>query len=452
MELTPAQREALTAALHDVRGEVSDRVAEYAAAVWRNLGDWRDDDIARFVAEVAPRVEAGKLTVAQATDAYIAAMIDAEPVGVVDLSQSRGGVPASTVYRRPAVDMRSALANGASFQDALEKGAKRLDDLVRTDLQLAHTHQARASMTGGAILPGSKRRRARRPRGAVEAFRRVPSGSENCALCLIASTQRYWVGDLMPIHPGCDCGVAPLGVGEHLSQVIDPELLEATHDQVELFAGMSDRGGRDVDYRRLIVASNHGEYGPTLRWKHQKFTGPDALAAHAEAEAVEDAAARLAPAAASPVEAQASTYLFDAIKGDDLGEWDQYDLRELLTEAATLNDMNAYNLVSAELGRREEQAAGFRGTGFTSAELRRQWDEHIEVQYWQAEARMNSMVNAEGLAAGVTGRSLFKGTQARAYKYATDELKWFWTENPRLTFDAFAGDADAIANAGKAEF
>ena len=83
----------------------------------------------------------------------------------------------------------------------------------------------------------------------------------------------------MPIHPGCDCGVESLGVGEHLDQVIDPALLESVHDQVQGLTGMSDRSGRAVDYRQLIVTHEHGEYGPTIAWKGQKFTGPDEVAA-----------------------------------------------------------------------------------------------------------------------------------------------------------------------------
>ncbi len=193
-------------------------------------------------------------------------MINDDPAGIVDLAAIRGGVPNAEVYRRPAVTMRTALAEGQSFTDALAAGSKRLEHLVRTDLQLAHTHQARHTLTA--------RRNRRRPQGWVEAYRRVPSGTENCALCLIASTQRYWVKDLLPIHPGCDCGVAPLGPGEHLAQVIDPELLEATHEQVERLTGIADRGGRAVDYRQLIVPTEHGEYGPTLAWRHQSRSSP----------------------------------------------------------------------------------------------------------------------------------------------------------------------------------
>lgn len=439
MELTQAQRDALTAALHDVRADVRDRIVETATLSWNTLGSWRDADIARFVANLTPLVEAGKQTVAQATDAALAAMIDDDPVGVVDLSQIRGGVPASDVYRRPAVAMRSALAEGQSVTDALAAGTTRLKSLVATDLELAHTHQARGTLTGKG--------RTRRARGRVEAFRRVPSGVENCALCLIASTQRYWVGQLMPIHPGCDCGVESLGVGEHLDQVIDPALLESVHDQVQDLTGMSDRSGRAVDYRQLIVTHEHGEYGPTIAWKGQKFTGPDDVATR---ETIEVAPAR---PATTPAPDPETSWLYDAIRHDDLDDFPQEDLLDLYNEATAANDPRARALVGKVLEKRERQMAGYRGTGYTREQLRGMYAEYVDQEYRAAEEAANwFLLNEEGRRAGISPKSLFTGTEARARKYASDDLMWYWAESPRLSFDAFVGDSDAIGASGKMEF
>lgn len=440
MELTHAQRDALTAALHDVRAEVRERVIEAAELSWDTLGNWRDADIARFIANVTPMVEAGKQTIAQATDAALAEMIDDDPVGVVDLSQIRGGVSAADVYRRPAIAMRSALADGKSFTDALKAGGTRLESLVATDLELAHTHQARATLTGNG-------RTRRRRRGSVEAFRRVPSGVENCALCLIASTQRYWVGQLMPIHPGCDCGVQSLGVGEHLAQVIDADLLEAVHDQVQGLTGLSDRGGRAVDYRQLIVTQEHGEYGPTLAWKGQKHTGPAELAR----EVVEVAPPK--PASEPIPEPPVTSWLYEAIRGEDLGDYPQEDLLDLYNEATASNDPKAVAFVGKELEKRDRQMAGYRGTGYTREQLRGMYAEYVEHEFLAAEAAANGfLLNEEGRRAGISPRSLFTGTEARARKYASDDLLWYWADSPRLSFDAFAGDSDAIGRAGKMEF
>ena len=110
-------------------------------------------------------------------------------------------------------------------------------------------------------------------------FRRALNGPGDCALCVIASTQRYHAGDLLPIHPGCNCTVAPLGPGEGVDQVIDPDLLERVHAQVEAMTGDVDRGARAPDYRKLMVVREHGEIGPVLTWKQHEFTSAADLAA-----------------------------------------------------------------------------------------------------------------------------------------------------------------------------
>ena len=59
-------------------------------------------------------------------------------------------------------------------------------------------------------------------------------------------------------------------------QVINAEKLEAIHDAAESDLGVYDRGGRAPDYRKITVRE-HGEYGPTLTWRSDKFTGPSGL-------------------------------------------------------------------------------------------------------------------------------------------------------------------------------
>src|SRR5690606_35409327 len=129
-------------------------------------------------------------------------------------------------YRRPDVMLYTALAQGLSLAEAVAAGGHRLADLVSTDLQLANATQARSSLE----------------QGGYRYYRRVLSGSENCALCSIASTQRYHVRDLMPIHPGCDCGVEAVEARVDPGQVIDPTVLEEIHDAVGDFTGFVDRG------------------------------------------------------------------------------------------------------------------------------------------------------------------------------------------------------------------
>ena len=99
-------------------------------------------------------------------------------------------------------------------------------------------------------------------------------------MCVVASTQRYRIENLNPIHPGCNCAVDPL-FGDVSELVIEPELLEAVHDAVGQLTGASDRGAREPDYRQLLVSATaeHGELGTLLVRPRDQFTGPGDLAA-----------------------------------------------------------------------------------------------------------------------------------------------------------------------------
>lgn len=267
MALTAAQRDALIRRERELRVAVRDRLVEFATSLWGGMGSWRSSDVERFVEVIVPRVRAGQITVARLTDTYLAQMTGAAPVGLVDLDALRGGAPLTDVYTRPATELWGRLAQGQDFPAALAAATTRLASLVATDMQLAGREQARHSLRSSRL---------------VDAYRRVPGGAHPCALCLIASTQRYWKSDLMPIHPGCSCGVEPLGKGEHRAQVIDRRLLEQVHEEVGRVAGRIDLGARDIgldtdnplpQYWHLVAVRMHGEYGPTLTWRSHVFTG-----------------------------------------------------------------------------------------------------------------------------------------------------------------------------------
>ncbi|MFF4478671.1 hypothetical protein ACFY1A_16875 [Streptomyces sp. NPDC001520] len=170
------------------------------------------------------------------------------------------GVDPTEVYTRPFKDVWTALGNGEPLDVAVERGANRLEIIAKTDLQLTRTHTVREVT-------------ADQP--AVEYTVRELQGEYDCALCMIASTQRYHKKDLAPIHPGCDCLVKTVRADYDPGQVIDEERLEAIHDAVEAAIGDFDRGGRAIDYRKIIIANDHGEIGPVLGFRGQRFTGPD---------------------------------------------------------------------------------------------------------------------------------------------------------------------------------
>lgn len=217
-------------------------------------GQYRDADLDAFVKQVVPVVLAGRRQVSALTDAYLSRVVGIRSLGPIDTDLLRG-VAAAEVYARPFVTVRTELSKGKTIDAAVAAGAARLTDIALADLQLAKTHTTRTVYRSAGI----------------ERFVRTLTGRANCALCYLASTQTYSTDDLMPIHPGCDCGTAPVEAG--MRSVMDANL-KATHEAVENRLGSSDSGGRSPDYRKQLIVHEHGELGPVLAVRGQHFSGP----------------------------------------------------------------------------------------------------------------------------------------------------------------------------------
>lgn len=235
--------------------QLRQQLLDYAETVWATT-TLNDQGLDRVVSLMVPTVEAAQRATAEFTSVYLADATNSTTLPVDDAVLAGRGVSPETVYSRPVVTARAALAQGKSVDRAINAGLRRMQNIAGTDLQMAKVRQSDASMA----------------HGGVRFYRRVLTGMENCALCVIASTQRYRRGNLMPIHPGCDCDTDVIPPGLDLDHVIDVDLLNATHNQVKQFAKVADRGGRAPDYRELIVTHEHGEVGPVLAWRGQQFT------------------------------------------------------------------------------------------------------------------------------------------------------------------------------------
>jgi len=181
------------------------------------------------------------------------------PISPDDIKkQLRYGVPPTEVYVRPFVDFWLSLKNGGSIDDALHSGSARLGELVDTDLERLSDFTSVEKYANEHSIVG---------------YRRVLVGPKNCALCVIASTQRYRRGNLKPIHPHCDCKVSPVldWESDGAQQVLDEQLLDQIHRSI------SDRLGEDVanrsgkGYNKIMVEHQHGEIGPYLSWRGQHF-------------------------------------------------------------------------------------------------------------------------------------------------------------------------------------
>jgi hypothetical protein len=257
----------LTVSYEEQVKAIRDKVSQYVAGQFR-MGQFRNADQARFVDQVVPYVLAGRQQVSNLTDAYLTRVISSalgKPLplrGAIDAAAVRG-VPAAEVYARPFTTVWTALSQGKPYDEAVRLGAARAESLVLTDLQLAKTTTAQDVLANAG--------------DQVIGYERIPSGEGTCALCWLASTQRYHREDLMPIHPGCNCDVGPIidtGV-----QVIYPDRYEQVHQAAADFAGNYDTGGRNLgigdapyDYAHLVVENMHGEMGPLLGWKGVDFT------------------------------------------------------------------------------------------------------------------------------------------------------------------------------------
>lgn len=243
-------------------------IVQQLYALWFGLPDYRDAQMSEFLDLALPLVQAGQETSAVATTTYLQMQmelvgadsdLEIPPLELVTGGAIRNGTPSEVVYSRPFVEVWNALKNGYDLQQAIEMGANRLRQLIETDIQLAHTNTSRRLLSN---------------RSDVLGFRRVPTGTFTCALCLIASTQRYRKFDLMPIHPGCDCRVAPVIGEQDTGQILDSVLLEDIHRAIEEQFGFSPRDAREIDFRKIVVTREHGEYGPLLARAGDRFTGP----------------------------------------------------------------------------------------------------------------------------------------------------------------------------------
>ncbi|MCS5487381.1 hypothetical protein NY588_09605 [Curtobacterium flaccumfaciens pv. beticola] len=280
--MATATLDQLTAAHQATAAQIRDRTLAVTAARWDASPAYRDADIDRLIAQILPQVQAGQLATATLTNAYIGQAARIAGMELVPATVNRDailgyrGVNSYDVYRRGAVTLYTALSNGSPFSLAVSYGLDRMLDIVATELQQAKNRQAQRALEQSGFY----------------GYRRVLSGLENCALCAIASTQRYSKSELMPIHPGCDCGVQPVREADGPATILDPYLLERTHSLIDQKLGGTDRGARDLgldkrssagkplsDFTDLIVVNEHGELGPTLGWRSDKFTSAADIAA-----------------------------------------------------------------------------------------------------------------------------------------------------------------------------
>ncbi len=280
-----AEQVALTQQYGQATVQLRDAVVRTVDATWLGMTGYREGDVGGWLDRLVPLVDGSLAAMVRLTDAYLTTVLTdmlgiPVPLGLIRSSYPRP-VPAAEVYRRPFVTTWTSLSNGARVSDAIGAGRARAVELVTTDLQLA-----KRNATHGRLAVEKR----------VVGYRRVLTGSSSCAMCALAARQRYHKERLMPIHPGCNCGVAPLvgtaDPGQNINAVrardkhaLDTGDFEDEGDIGALNAAIAKTFGPDAvnsrgrGYADLVVTREHGELGPVLTRRGDNFAGPDDITA-----------------------------------------------------------------------------------------------------------------------------------------------------------------------------
>lgn len=245
--------------------------AEQAAALWGGFTDWYTPDaITERAAAAADLSTQAQQAVVGLMAEYVAQMTallrDSQsiPVPHVGGPVIRGGVDLADVHARTAKAYRLDFAQTHDVDAAVQAAFDREMGLIEADLMLAARAAQDEAMRG---LDVAHYRRVLRPE---------MSKSGSCGLCIAASLQVYTVDELMPIHDHCQCLTAPILDG------LDPAQTLNEQDRQAIYQSLDDRGRADLAKIRVQVR-DHGEYGPVLTVRGQKFTGPKDLSKPAAA-------------------------------------------------------------------------------------------------------------------------------------------------------------------------
>ena len=229
----PATREALAHKAQIAR--IKQAAASTYATAWGQLGSYNREDIPRLLAATLPISQAAQRQTIAATNALIAQRLRRQPAQITAEDymgeRVRGGVSPEEVYQRPLRRHWHMLKQGATWEQAQGSALAVASASLASDVMLS----MRATVSGLQL----------REPGAW-GYQRVPSGNA-CDLCILASTQRYYSGELEPLHNNCGCGIDIITAEDDPGRVINSDRLEA------IKAGDSQLAIRQT-----------GEYGPEL--------------------------------------------------------------------------------------------------------------------------------------------------------------------------------------------
>lgn len=287
-----ADTTALIEAASASRAQVTTTVVDAVKAQVAGFNGWYDHAaITKLATALARITHAGQRRLTTSTDVYGARILSQmigqriQPIGPVDVTMARGGVPLDSVYGRLADQYRYLTATRSPEAPSLAEGlaGKPLEPLnpeqvLQRVVRRAEV-QADANMTialreqWAAVTDAAPR--------TVVGYRRVlhpelATKAGTCGLCVVASDHLYKRGDLMPIHDYCHCEPVPV-VGE-VNGIGDPGSALNQEDLNRLYEAAGSTNGdalRNTKYELV----DHPELGPTLVYRGQRFRSADQVAA-----------------------------------------------------------------------------------------------------------------------------------------------------------------------------
>lgn len=192
---------------------------------WSSLPAYDEAQVAEFLTLALPIVQGGQEKAARLTDAYVAAMLGRQPIGIPSSEVTgpavRAGVIPDEVYRRPFVTVWTALSAGSQYEAAVSAGLARATNLAATDVQLTARQTFEAVQQRDPSIRGYSRR--------------ADPGA--CKFCQLVDGAFVKSASAMPLHPGCGCGLEPILQREPVTPSPDGV---AVHEHGELGATLGD--------------------------------------------------------------------------------------------------------------------------------------------------------------------------------------------------------------------
>jgi hypothetical protein len=173
-------------------------VAAAVVSIWNGLPSYDERDIDPFVNTVTPIVLAGQSQSVALTEAYLARTLRRRPLGVATAelvgASVRAGTPPREVYKRPFINVWTALGKGVDWQDAVNAGRARAEATAQADVALSSraTFQAVQEADDG-----------------IYGYQRVADGGA-CAFCQAVNGAYVKSADASPLHNRCGCSLEPL--------------------------------------------------------------------------------------------------------------------------------------------------------------------------------------------------------------------------------------------------